>query len=144
MKSKYLQEQLIRHEGLRLKPYYCPAGHLTIGVGRNLEAKGITRAEAMTMLDNDIQAASDDVKAILAAFDIQVWKLNRPRQDALINMAFNIGRRSLMGFKKMFAAIKAEDFEKAAVEMLDSKYAEDVRERAVELSMQLKTGRYQP
>jgi lysozyme len=44
--------QLTRHEGLRLKPYLCPAGKLTIGIGRNLEGKGITKQEAVMLLEN--------------------------------------------------------------------------------------------
>ena len=49
-----LKEQLIRHEGLRLTVYDCPAGYKTIGVGRNIEQKGITESEALYLLDNDI------------------------------------------------------------------------------------------
>ena len=49
-----LKDQLIKHEGLRKKVYTCPAGKLTIGVGRNLEDRGITEEEALLMLDNDI------------------------------------------------------------------------------------------
>ena len=43
---KTIEEQLILHEGLRLKPYRDTVGKLTIGVGRNLDDVGITRAEA--------------------------------------------------------------------------------------------------
>ncbi|MDY0127369.1 MAG: hypothetical protein RBR69_04500 [Candidatus Cloacimonadaceae bacterium] len=41
-----IKEQLVRHEGLRLKPYRCTAGKLTIGIGRNLNDCGITQSEA--------------------------------------------------------------------------------------------------
>jgi len=37
-------------EGLKLKPYKCPAGKLTIGIGRNLEDRGITEQEAQMLL----------------------------------------------------------------------------------------------
>jgi lysozyme len=50
-----IKEQLVRHEGLRLKPYRCTAGKLTIGVGRNLEDKGISQQEAYELLENDIR-----------------------------------------------------------------------------------------
>jgi lysozyme len=50
-----IKEQLVRHEGLRLKPYRCTAGKLTIGIGRNLDDKGISQTEAYVLLDNDIQ-----------------------------------------------------------------------------------------
>ena len=49
-----LKEQLIRHEGLRLKPYRCTANKLTIGVGRNLDDVGISEDEALILLENDI------------------------------------------------------------------------------------------
>jgi lysozyme len=56
--------QLTTHEGLRLKPYLCPAGKLTIGIGRNLEGKGITKQEAIMLLENDIQECLDDLTDI--------------------------------------------------------------------------------
>jgi lysozyme len=56
--------QVTRHEGLRLKPYLCPAGKLTIGIGRNLEGKGITEQEAVMLLENDIQECLDDLKPL--------------------------------------------------------------------------------
>jgi lysozyme len=56
--------QLTTHEGLRLKPYLCPAGKLTIGIGRNLEGKGITKQEAIMLLEYDIQECLDDLTDI--------------------------------------------------------------------------------
>ena len=56
-----LIEQLMRHEGFRTKPYRCSAGKLTIGYGRNLDDKGITKAEAFMMLKNDIEEAYLDL-----------------------------------------------------------------------------------
>ena len=138
-----LEAQLIRHEGMRLKPYRCPAGKLTIGVGRHIEDRGITEAEAMVMLENDIAGARADVDSLLDEFGIRKWELNQARLDALTNMAFNLGRKRLSGFKKMFAAIKDRNFDLAAAEMLNSKYARDVGPRAVELSNQLYSGKYQ-
>ena len=140
---EHLKEQLIRHEGLRLKPYRCPAGKLTIGVGRNIEDRGIYKAEAMVMLENDIAGAKADVDMLLEQFGIDKWRVNQVREDALTNMAFNLGRQRLSGFKKMFSAIKDGNFDLAAAEMLDSKYARDVGQRAVELSNQLSSGEYQ-
>ena len=61
---KKLANQLIKHEGLRLTPYRCPAGRLTIGIGRNLEDKGITEKEAVMLLKNDIQECIENLKTI--------------------------------------------------------------------------------
>ena len=54
MNYEKLKESLIKNEGLELKVYICPAGYKTIGVGRNLETRGITQEEAIYLLDNDI------------------------------------------------------------------------------------------
>ncbi len=51
-----IKAQLIRHKGLKLKPYRCTAGKLTIGVGRNLDDCGISQTEAYVLLENDIQS----------------------------------------------------------------------------------------
>lgn len=138
----FLTEQLIRHEGLRLKLYKCPAGKISIGVGRNIQDRGITRSEAMYMLAHDIASATVDLKRVMAAYHIPEWMVSPPRKDALINVAFNIGRRSLIGFRKMWGAIHAENWDEAAKELLDSKYASDVGDRAVELAEQIRTGVY--
>jgi len=53
MNIKKIADQITTHEGLRLKPYHCPAGKLTIGIGRNLEDKGITEKEALMLLENE-------------------------------------------------------------------------------------------
>ena len=50
---KKLTNQLIKHEGLRLKPYHCPAGNLTIGT--NLDDKSITEKETVILPKNNIQ-----------------------------------------------------------------------------------------
>ncbi|MBF0177920.1 MAG: DUF1804 family protein [Magnetococcales bacterium] len=57
MDHQELRKQLIRHEGMRLKPYRCTAGKLTIGVGRNLDDRSITKSEAYVLLDADIKNA---------------------------------------------------------------------------------------
>lgn len=54
MKNESLIEELVRHEGLRLKPYKCSANSWTIGVGRNIDDMGISGSEALMMLKNDI------------------------------------------------------------------------------------------
>lgn len=137
-----LEEQLTRHEGLKLKPYVCPAGALTIGVGHNLDANGISKAVAMAILKEDIARARDDVASLLDFFKVEKWHLSPARQDALANMAFNLGRRRLAGFEKMFAAIKADRFDLAAAEILDSQYAKEVGKRAIELAEQMLRGSY--
>ena len=82
-----LKQDLLRDEGLRLKPYLCPAGKRTIGVGRNLDECGITRAEVMMLLENDIAIVGAELDRALP------WWRTLPDGPAraLANMAFNMG-----------------------------------------------------
>jgi lysozyme len=148
-----LAEQLIRHEGMRLRAYLCPSGFATVGVGRNLEARGFARAEAIAVeidrdtalvwLGEDIAAARVDVDRILARFDIPLGSIDEPRLDVLANMAFNMGAESLSKFRLMFGALKRKDYPAAADQILASKYAKQVGNRSVELALQMDTGQYQ-
>lgn len=125
-----LHTALIRDEGLRLKPYKDTTGHLTIGVGHNLDAKGITLAQAMEWLDEDMdQAESEMLKWIPWAAS-----LSEPRQGVLINMIFNMGIYNVLEFKRTLAHVQAGRFAEAAKGMLDSKWAEQVGNRAIRLA----------
>lgn len=131
-----LEQQLIRHEGLKLKPYLCPAGKMTIGVGRNLEDTGITEAEAMVMLRGDIARITQDLAKRLPWF----LGLDAARQQVLINMAFNLGVNGLLQFSRTLRHVEVGAYRLAAQEMLASKWAAQVRGRATELAKQMELG----
>lgn len=121
-----LRKDLIAEEGIRLKPYLCPAGKTTIGVGRNLDDVGITEDEAMMMLDNDIER----VKAQLAK--ALPWLETKPQgvQRAIANMTFQMGLGGVLKFQKMLAALQARDYNAARREALDSAWAKQTPQRA--------------
>lgn len=130
MNRDQLQEDLILDEGIRLKPYRCTAGKLTIGVGRNLDDVGISVSEAHQLLDNDIAAA-----ALSLDRNIGWWgDLPEPARRGLLNMAFNLGWPRLSKFKGMLAALQAGDFNLAAAEALDSQWATQVGARATRIA----------
>jgi len=129
-----LQRDLIRDEGLRLKPYHCTADKLTIGVGRNLDDNGISKAEAMMMLDSDIM---NSVAELSQSF-IFYPDLTQNQQRALINMHFNLGLTRLKTFKNMLAELSRGNGEKAAKEALNSKWAMQVGSRANRIADLLK------
>lgn len=130
-----LSDMLIEHEGLRLRPYTDTTGHLTIGVGRNLTDRGISRNEALQMLDNDI----DDCIATLEPY---TWflKCNEARKLVLLDMVFNLGLSGLLGFKQMIHALQIGEYKLAASHMLDSKWATQVKRRAYELATIMENG----
>lgn len=134
-----LINQLKRHEGLRLKPYKCTAGKLTIGYGLNLDA-GITEKEADMLLVMRVDKVSFELLRRLPTSINSV--LNEPREGVLINMAFNIGVSGVFKFKKMIAALEVGDYDEAALQMMDSRWAVQVGNRAIELAEQMRTGQY--
>ncbi len=129
-------QQLKRHEGFRAHPYSDMVGAETIGYGRNLRDKGISEAEAKFMLLNDIRDASNALRAKLPWYDT----LNPARQNVLVNMTVNMGIGGVLKFQKMLAAAQESDFDRAAREMLNSKWATQVGARAIELANQMKDG----
>lgn len=131
-------EQIKQHEGLKLKPYHCTSGKLTIGYGRNLEVKGISKGEAESMLLSDI--AEVEEKLVRAGL---LSGLNDARKAVLINMAFQLGFNGLSKFRNMLAAVQSEQYVLAASEMLDSLWAKQTPNRAKELSEQMLTGEFQ-
>ncbi|WP_417500753.1 glycoside hydrolase family protein [Marinobacter sp.] len=129
MNRQLLLSQLQRHEGYSATPYPDSVGKLTIGWGRNLEDRGISEDEAGFMLDNDI----DLVEAELERMPLYLG-LDPIRQVVLANMAYNMGMPTLLEFSRMLGALAKRDWDRAALEMLDSKWARQVGARAVELS----------
>lgn len=132
---KSIEEQLILHEGLKLKPYRDTVGKLTIGIGRNLDDKGISEDEALFLLRNDIT----EVREALGKYD---WftALDPVRQKVLIDMAFNLGVAGLLGFKQMIAALERGDYLVAAAEMVNSRWYAQTRLRAIRLVKMMRTG----
>ena len=82
-----IKAQLVRHEGLRLKPYRCTAGKLTIGIGRNLDDRGISQKEAYAMLERDIQ---DCEQWLIDEIPDVYIRLDEVRQSVLLNMCISI------------------------------------------------------
>lgn len=131
-----LIDDLVRDEGVRLKPYRCTAGKLTIGIGRNIEDIGITDEEARYLLANDIARVE-------AALDRAVpwWRtMTKRRQEALANMAFNLGMSGLFGFRTMLAALQAGNWANAAQAALDSRWADQVGARAHRIAKAIEEG----
>ena len=157
-KSKLI-EKLIVHEGLRLQVYKDTLGIDTIGIGRNLEDRGIskeeldeldiptidhiyeygiTEADAMALAENDVQIVEEELLRAHPCVD----RLDSVRQLILVDMAFNMGVPRLCKFQKMWNAIHEEDFPNAAKEMLDSRWAVQVKSRAVKLANAMHNGEF--
>ena len=135
---KKLRVLLISHEGFSQYPYEDSVQKkITIGYGRNLTDRGITSSEAMEMLNNDIEYFVDRLRNRFAFFD----QLDEVRKIVLIDMCFNLGINGLLGFVNMLLAIEKHDYKQAAVEMLASEWAKQVKGRARQLANMMMSGK---
>lgn len=127
-----LHQFIRQNEGLRLKPYTCTKGKLTIGYGRNLTDKGITEAEADYLFSNDVNKACDNVKSVLEINSRNLLQkgFTHDRHMVLIDMMFNLGLAGFMKFRKMIDAIIKGDWESAANEAENSLWFKQVGKRA--------------
>ena len=120
--------------------YRCPADKLTIAYGRNIDSEGglgLSENEAQYLLKNDVR------RVFYECVDT-VWNfsgLSKVRQTVLLNMCFQLGLTRFRTFKKMLAALRADDFKTAAEEMLDSKAAKQTPERYKRFSDVMRMGR---
>ncbi len=131
-----LRDSLKHHEGKRLKPYKDSVGVLTIGYGRNLDHVGITESEAEALLDNDIRTAYESALRVVPSLPL----LTDARQEVVVEMTFNLGATRFGKFNKTLAFIHAREWTEAALEMLDSKWATQVGQRADTLSEKFRKG----
>jgi len=122
-------------EGCKLTPYHCTAGKLTIGYGRNIEDVGISQTEAEYLLNQDMQRVCNEALAF-PFFEA----LNDYRKAAILDMLFNLGLSRFKRFKKMLSALEKHDYQEAANQMLDSRWATQVGKRADRLAEIMRTG----
>ncbi len=152
-------DKLIEHEGMVLTVYKDSLGIDTIGIGRNLKDRGISReeldyldipnmevvhehgiseADARYLALNDIAIVENELCRVHNC----VENLDSVRQLVLMDMAFNMGVPRLCKFVKMWNAIHEEKWEAASREMLDSKWARQVGRRAKILSDAMASGEF--
>ncbi len=142
------KEMIRRHEGLRQRPYKDSKGKWTVGYGHNIDdrgwdpiaprplTKGISWDEVMALLDADVIVAEKDARGLCPSFD----SLTDIRMAVLIDMSFNLGLERLSGFKRMLWFVSQHGYRDAAREILASKYASDVKTRAIENAKNMADG----
>ena len=131
-----LLKQIKEHEGLRLKPYKCPAGRLTIGYGHNIEDNGLSKTACEFILFEDIEEAERNLYAVFGRDEYE--KLSNSQKIALIDMMFNLGLIRFMTFKKFIQAIKKHDWESASAEVINSRAYEQNKRRYKKIAEQIK------
>ena len=131
-----VEQQLLDHEGYSSTVYQCSSGCLTIGIGRNIQSRGISEMEALYLLRNDIHECTLDLITIFPKWN----DLSEGRKVALVDMRFNLGRSKFLEFEQMIKAIRAGNFTLAAQEMQRSRWYLQVGrrgERLVEMILEV-------
>lgn len=131
-----LLDLIMEHEGCVLKLYHDSLGVPTVGVGRNLRDVGISHAEAMLLLDHDLDAVLDDCLTF-------AWfpPLDPVRQRAVCDLRFNVGPTGFRMFRHFIAAMAQKDYHRASLELENSRWSSQVqRSRVNRLRSMIETG----
>lgn len=141
-----VEDLLMYEEGYRPTAYYCSEGYPTIGIGTVLGPKDtplkyytltVTKTVAKAFLREEINRLID----ILRQYP---WfsSCNEARKAVLISMAYQMGDKGLLAFKNTLALIGAGDYDKAADNMLLSKWAKQTPNRAKRHAEVMRTGSF--
>lgn len=127
-----LAERIKSHEGYRDRLYLDSEGNLTGGWGHHFYLGSRLPVDAAEILFKmDLAAAVTDYQRILPSLR---KKLNVERARVVVEMIFNMGLQKVIGFKKFWDAVDAEDWNWARGELLDSRWHLQVGKRAEDLA----------
>ena len=144
MNKEEMKTLIKRDEGFRQAVYKDSVGVLTVGYGHALHLDSFMPKEACEiMFEHDFERAEYQCSKLMEKHGV---RLNSARQFVILNMIFNMGSAGVNRFKKMWAALAQvpPDYKEAAAQMLDSKWAKQVKGRSEELAKQMETGQWQP
>jgi len=139
-----LREQLKIDEGVKYEIYLDHLGYPTFGIGHLIteadEEHGkpvgtpITEERVNSVFDKDVEIYVSEAKKVFP----KLAELPSEAQEVIVNMTFNMGAPRLSKFKKFIAAVEARNWDTASVEMMDSRWAKQVGNRAIRLRDRIK------
>ena len=139
-----LREQLKIDEGVKYEIYLDHLGYPTFGIGHLIteadEEHGkpvgtpITEERVNSVFDKDVEIYVSEAKKVFP----NLTELPSEAQEVIVNMTFNMGAPRLSKFKKFIAAVEARNWDTASVEMMDSRWAKQVGNRAIRLRDRIK------
>ena len=139
-----LREQLKIDEGVKYEIYNDHLGYATFGIG-HLVVEGdeehgkpigtpVSEERVNSVFDSDVATYVTEAKKVFPNLDT----LPGEAQEVIVNMCFNMGAPRLSKFKKFIGGVNAGDWNTAAVEMMDSRWAKQVGVRADRLRDRIK------
>lgn len=131
----FIRHLLIQEEGYRIKPYTDTSGSVTIGIGHNLSANGLSIDIIEGLYKEDVDACIRDLKIYIPSYN----SMNGPRKAVLVDLRFNTGLSGFLHFKKMLEYLSADNYDGAADEILNSNIAQS---RKIVLAKIMRNGSY--
>jgi lysozyme len=139
-----LREQLKIDEGVKYEVYDDHLGYKTFGIGHLVKTTDeeygapvgtpVSEDRVNSVFDEDVETYINESKKVFSNLEDMPQEV----QQVIVNMCFNMGAPRLSQFKKFIKAIQDEDWATASVEMLDSRWANQVGSRADRLSDRIK------
>ena len=134
-----LREQLKIDEGVKYEVYDDHLGYKTFGIGHLVVAGDqeygasvgtpVSEERVNAVFDEDVQKYIDESKKVFPKLE----SLPEEAQQVIVNMCFNMGAPRLGKFKKFIGGVNSGDWNTAAIEMMDSRWATQVGGRAERL-----------
>ena len=141
MDMSRLLKSVKKHEGYRNKVYLDTLGKRTVGVGHLCvedfweDDKEYEEKFLMTILEHDLQTAIKSAKQLIA--DHGCMDMDEVAEEIIIEMVFQLGKTGVSKFKNMWKALSGLDYTTAAMEMLDSRWAKQTKNRAEAMSAEM-------
>ena len=138
MNMNRLLKSVKEHEGYRNKVYLDSLGKRTVGVGHLCvedfweDDKEYEEKFLLTILEHDLKSAIKSAEDLLKDFPL----LDDLAEEIIVEMIFQLGKTGVSKFKNMWTALRQSppQYDLAATEMLDSRWAKQTPNRAKEMS----------
>tara|TARA_Y100000401_G_scaffold104698_1_gene96735 strand:+ start:229 stop:663 length:435 start_codon:yes stop_codon:yes gene_type:complete len=135
-----IKNRIKKHEGFRNKVYKDTLNKRTVGYGHLCvedwweDGKEYTEAELERVFDKDFETAKNSASNLYKDCSIE-----DEAKGIIIEMVFQLGPTGVSKFKKMWVALKNNppNYKEAAVQMLDSRWAKQTKNRAESLAKQM-------
>ena len=138
MNDKDIMDMIKRHEGYRDRVYLDSLGIPTGGYGHAfLDGSPLPGVVCDILFEEDFKIAKKDYEILANRYSLN---LNSTRSGVLIDMLFNMGITRVLGFKKMLSALATGEWDRAADEMENSKWARQVGKRSTYLAELMRKG----
>ena len=131
-----VKQRIKEHEGFRDTVYSDSLGFATIGYGHLVLptdnfVEGVTypKEQLEELFDMDFNQAKQSANELLVGLDI-----NDIAKGVIVEMCFQLGKPRVMKFKKMWAALRNNDFDEAANQMIDSAWHKQTTSRCESLA----------